>query len=86
MGLLSRDHRKLLSVDGRVAFISGLCVGDDWVGDPARGLPPWRDTGVRIEGPAVADAERAFAASWATWGAPLPDAAPDSAAPARLAT
>jgi cardiolipin synthase len=72
-GLLSRDHRKLLAVDGAVAFISGLCIGDDWVGDPARHRPPWRDTGVRLEGPAVADAERAFAGSWRTWGTPLPD-------------
>ncbi len=77
LGLLSRNHRKLLSVDSRVAFISGLCIGDDWIGDPARGLPPWRDTGVQIEGPAVADAERAFAASWATWGAPLPGGSPE---------
>ena len=29
---LSRDHRKMLAVDGRVAYVSGLCVGDAWVG------------------------------------------------------
>jgi cardiolipin synthase A/B len=71
LGLFSRDHRKLLTVDGRVAFVSGLCIGDDWVGDPARNLAPWRDTGVRIEGPAVRDAEEAFASAWAAWGPPL---------------
>lgn len=74
-GLLSRDHRKLLSIDGRVAFISGLCIGDDWVGDPARHRPPWRDTGVRVEGPAVAEAERAFAAAWEEWGPKIQDGA-----------
>jgi phosphatidylserine/phosphatidylglycerophosphate/cardiolipin synthase-like enzyme len=72
-GLLSRDHRKLLAVDGEVAFVSGLCIGDEWMGDPARGIPPWRDTGLELRGPAVADAEAAFAAAWGLWGAPLPD-------------
>jgi phosphatidylserine/phosphatidylglycerophosphate/cardiolipin synthase-like enzyme len=68
----SRDHRKLLTVDGRIAFIGGLCIGDDWVGDPARQIPPWRDTGLEIRGPAVAEAELAFAAAWAGWGEGLP--------------
>jgi phosphatidylserine/phosphatidylglycerophosphate/cardiolipin synthase-like enzyme len=73
LGLFSRDHRKLLTVDGTIGFISGLCIGDDWLGDPEKGIPPWRDTGVSIEGPAVADAERAFATAWAVWGAELPE-------------
>jgi phosphatidylserine/phosphatidylglycerophosphate/cardiolipin synthase-like enzyme len=72
LGLLSRDHRKLLVVDGEVAFISGLCIGDEWIGDPACGVPPWRDTGVELRGPVVADAEAAFAAAWQLWGPPLP--------------
>lgn len=69
---MSRDHRKMVGVDGRVAFVTGLCVGQDWVGDPRTGKEPWRDTGVRIEGPAVADVERAFAETWAAAGRPLP--------------
>jgi cardiolipin synthase A/B len=72
VSLGSRDHRKLLTVDGRVAFISGLCIGDDWCGDPARGVDPWRDTGIELRGPAVSEAEYAFAAAWATWGEGLP--------------
>ncbi len=68
-----RDHRKTVSVDGRAAFVSGLCVGDAWSGDPAKGIPPWRDTGVRLAGPAVADVEQAFARVWATVGLPLPE-------------
>src|SRR5690606_39378215 len=72
LGWLLRDHRKLLSVDGRIAFITGLCVGRAWAGDPARGIPPWRDTGIEIRGPAVADAEAAFAEVWADTGPPLP--------------
>jgi cardiolipin synthase A/B len=71
-GWISRDHRKCLVVDGRVAFVSGLCVGDAWVGDRVRGTEPWRDTGVAIEGPAVADIDRAFAGTWSLAGPPLP--------------
>lgn len=67
---LSRDHRKMLAVDGRVAYVSGLCVGDDWVGTAE--TPPWRDTGVEILGPAVADIHAAFAEIWDTTGDPLP--------------
>ena len=73
LGWVSRDHRKTVSVDGRVGFVSGLCVGDAWSGDPAKGITPWRDTGVQIEGPAVADVEQAFARVWATVGTPIPE-------------
>ncbi len=72
-GWISRDHRKMLTVDGEVAFITGLCVGRDWMGDPEKGIEPWRDTGVRMRGPAVADVERAFAQMWELTGDPLPD-------------
>lgn len=71
LGALSRDHRKTLIVDGRIAFVSGLCIGQDWVGKPEHGISPWRDTGVQITGPAVADVEAAFAEVWATMGSPL---------------
>ncbi|HSB40316.1 MAG TPA: phospholipase D-like domain-containing protein [Methylomirabilota bacterium] len=73
---VSRDHRKMLAVDGRVAFVTGLCVGRAWVGDPARRIEPWRDTGVAVRGPAVADLERAFAHMWALVGHPLAEAPP----------
>lgn len=67
-----RDHRKSLVVDGGIAFVTGLCVGDEWVGDPARGVAPWRDTGLELRGPAVAQVEEAFARVWALAGAPIP--------------
>ena len=72
LGWLSRDHRKVLVVDGRTAFVTGLCIGQMWSGYPARGIGPWRDTGVEISGPAVADIESAFADVWAVAGPPLP--------------
>ena len=71
-GWLSRDHRKMLTVDGSVGFVTGLCVGRAWAGDPARGVAPWRDTGVEIRGPAVRDVDRAFGQMWALMGDPLP--------------
>ena len=61
---LSRDHRKSIVVDGEVGFVSGLCVDAAWEGDPAKRLEPWRDTGVEIRGPAVAELEQAFAQIW----------------------
>ncbi len=69
----SRDHRKMLEVDGEVAFISGLCVAGAWLGDPARGMSPWRDTGVEIRGCAVAEVRTAFARAWSSMGDPLPE-------------
>lgn len=83
LGWLSRDHRKTLTVDGRIGFITGLCVGRDWVGNPEKNIDPWRDTGVEVRGPAVADIEHGFAYIWNVIGDPLPkeeiaDRDPDS--------
>ncbi len=72
-GWLSRDHRKMLAVDGQVGFISGLCVGWMWDGAPEKNIEPWRDTGVEVRGLAVADIERAFAQIWAMLGEPIPE-------------
>lgn len=69
---LSRDHRKSLTVDGRIGFVTGVCVSQRWVGNPARDIPPWRDTGIVIEGPAVADVVAAFAHTWGLCGEALP--------------
>ena len=68
---LTRDHRKLITVDGAVGYVSGLCVSRKWVGDRARGIEAWRDTGLEVRGPAVADMEASFAQVWATMGPPL---------------
>ena len=74
LGWLSRDHRKSISVDGRVAFVSGLCVAQVWRGNPAAAKEPWRDTGIEIRGPGVADVERAFAQAWTASGGAFSDA------------
>jgi phosphatidylserine/phosphatidylglycerophosphate/cardiolipin synthase-like enzyme len=82
LGWLRRNHRKMIAVDGRVAFVSGLCLGDMWIGDASRDIEPWRDTGVEIRGPAVAHAERAFADNWERAGGSRPEGIDaDEAAP-----
>lgn len=72
LGWLARDHRKMLTVDGRIGFVTGLCISRKWLGDPARGIAPWRDTGIEVRGPGVAEIEQAFAQTWAATGTPLP--------------
>lgn len=71
-GLIRRDHRKLLVVDRAIGFVSGLCVGDDWAGDPRRGKEPWRDTGLSFRGAAAAQADEIFREAWRLWGDPVP--------------
>jgi cardiolipin synthase A/B len=51
LGWLSRDHRKMLAVDGEIGFVTGLCVGRMWVGVPEKKIEPWRDTGWRSAAP-----------------------------------
>lgn len=80
-GWLSRDHRKLLVVDGIYGSLSGVCISGKWLGNPARNVPPWRDTGVVVRGPAVAELEIAFAQSWKSTGAALDSLPPASNLP-----
>jgi cardiolipin synthase len=69
----SRDHRKLLVVDGENAMTGGLCIGDEWAGNAAAGQACWRDTMLAVCGPAVAALEVAFGRMWARAGRPLPE-------------
>lgn len=68
-GALQRDHRKLVVVDGTVAHLGGLCVGQEWAG--TEHTAPWRDTGVEIRGPAALAAARAFEAFWNRLAEPI---------------
>jgi cardiolipin synthase len=58
-----RNHRKILVVDGQVAFTGGLNIGDEYLGKVPR-FGYWRDTHLRVEGPAVADLQRVFFEDW----------------------
>jgi len=58
-----RNHRKIVVVDGREAFVGGLNVGDEYLGrDPKMG--PWRDTHLAVEGPCVQGLQLSFARDW----------------------
>jgi cardiolipin synthase len=72
LDLIARDHRKLLVTDGTRAMLGGLCIGDEWAGDPARRRRPWRDTMVTVCGPGAAALDRAFGRIWQRAGPPLP--------------
>ncbi len=69
---IARDHRKLVVADGAHAMLGGLCIGDEWAGDPAQGRGAWRDSMVTVSGPAAAAADIAFSRIWERAGAPLP--------------
>jgi cardiolipin synthase A/B len=60
-------------IDGQIGFIMGLCVGRMWEGIPEKNIAPWRDTGVEVRGPALADIEETFAQVWAMTGEPIPE-------------
>ena len=84
LGWISRDHRKVVVVDGTLGFLSGVCISEKWLGDAANDIPPWRDTGVALRGPAVTEIEAAFVQSWACVGSAMADL-PPAAAPAEPA-
>jgi cardiolipin synthase len=73
LNLIRRDHRKVVAVDGGWASVSGMCIGDEWAGDPEAGIPAWRDTGVEFRGPVAAVIDRAFCKTWAFTGGRLPE-------------
>lgn len=59
--LNNRTHRKILVVDGRIGFTGGVGIADEWA---PGGDAHWRESHWRIEGPAVADMQGAFAEHW----------------------
>ena len=67
-----RLHRKVLVVDERIAFTGGVGIAEEWTGD-ARNEHEWRDTHVRVVGPAVDGLASAFIQDWAETGQPLYD-------------
>jgi cardiolipin synthase len=59
----SRTHRKILVIDGRLGFIGGVGIADQWTGN-AHSPHHWRDSHFQLEGPAVAHLQAAFADNW----------------------
>ncbi|HXS76208.1 MAG TPA: phospholipase D-like domain-containing protein [Terracidiphilus sp.] len=63
MHLDNRTHRELMIVDGRIGFIGGAGIADQWYSG-TKGNPRWRDSAVRIEGEAVCNLQATFAENW----------------------
>jgi cardiolipin synthase len=61
--LNNRDHRKIFIIDGRIGYTGGHCLVDSWLGD-AEDKQHFRDISARVEGPAVAQLQSAFAENW----------------------
>lgn len=65
-----RDHRKLLIVDGQIAFVGGINIssvyssGSFGRSKPTKGNQPWRDTHLRMAGPVVSEFQKLFMATW----------------------
>ena len=66
-----RDHRKLMIIDGKIAFLGGINISDVYSSGSGSGGKPsdddakaWRDTDVEIEGPAVAECQKLFLSTW----------------------
>lgn len=63
LGLDNRTHRELTVIDGRIGFIGGAGVADQWYKE-VKEDPRWRDTLVRVEGEAVPNLQATFAENW----------------------
>ncbi|MGO1500491.1 MAG: cardiolipin synthase [Marinobacter sp.] len=77
-----RNHRKLLVCDGRIGFVGGINLGDEYLGTVID-QEPWRDTHCRIEGPAVTGLQLAWLEDW-NWASnefPALDWAPQNNTP-----
>ena len=69
----NRDHRKLLIVDGRIAFIGGINISNVYSSNPrsrrakkaTENAIDWRDTDLKIEGPVVSELQKLFMETWA---------------------
>jgi cardiolipin synthase len=61
--LNARDHRKFVIIDGRIAYIGGYGIAQEWTGH-AQDKDHWRDSGLRMTGPIVNRIQGAFSENW----------------------
>ena len=57
-----RNHRKIVVIDGKIGYIGGINIGDEYFGK--KRLSPWRDTHIKVKGPAVRYIQKAFSLDW----------------------
>lgn len=67
-----RNHRKIVIVDGAVAYVGGLNIGDEYMGRHKK-FGPWRDTQVEVRGPVVQAIQFAFLEDWYWATGDVPD-------------
>ena len=78
-----RDHRKIAVVDGRIGFTGGVNLDTAYQNPPSAAIPAngdtskayWRDTAIKIEGPAVTELQKLFFGTWREQKAPAADPA-----------
>lgn len=66
-----RNHRKICIIDGKTGYIGGMNIADRYIKGVTYGI--WRDTHLRITGPAISALQYSFAVDWSFMGQPLPD-------------
>ncbi len=59
----NRSHRKLLIIDGKIGFVGGVGIADEWLGNGER-PEHWRDNHYRVTGPVVAQLQAVFMDNW----------------------
>lgn len=59
----NRDHRKVMIIDGRIGYTTGIGIADEWTGN-AQDKDHWRDTSIRVQGPVVNRFQAAFSENW----------------------
>lgn len=74
-----RNHRKLVVIDGTTGYIGGMNIADRYIDGGC--FPKWRDTHLRVTGPAVNSIQYSFAVDWTFMGQPLIEERVDTQAP-----
>ncbi|MDE7411811.1 MAG: cardiolipin synthase, partial [Paramuribaculum sp.] len=65
-----RNHRKICIIDGKTGYVGGMNIADRYI-DGGKNFDSWRDTHIRVTGPAVASLHYSFAVDWSFMGFPL---------------
>lgn len=74
-----RNHRKICIIDGLIGYVGGMNIGDRYIN--GGNFEVWRDTHLRISGPAVASLQYSFAVDWNFMGRPLIEERPSNPEP-----
>lgn len=59
-----RNHRKIVVIDGKIGYLGGMNIGEEYLGERIASQIPWRDLHLRIEGECVEDLQRRFVQDW----------------------